>query len=478
MSTRSIKILATLGPGSSSLAQIQALIEAGANSFRLNMSHGSHDAIAQIYAHIRTVEQTLHQPIGVVGDLQGPKLRCGIFVEGIVTLREGDIFTFDRDTKQGDRHRVCLPHQEIFASLKPDASIFVNDGLVKLKVLECSTEHARCIVTVGGEISDRKGVHVPSVILPLSSLSSKDKKDLEFLCNLGVDWIALSFVQRPQDVLEAKALIKGRAKLVAKIEKQPALDSFADILQASDGIMIARGDLGVELPVQSLPPIQKRLIHQCREYGKPVIVATQMLESMIKAPVPTRAEVSDVANAIYEGADAIMLSAESAMGKYPTQAVSTMAAVAAEVEADENYRTLMLAGQRKGAGQYRSPITIAAREIAENGDVQGICCYTQSGLTALSLARERPCVPMLALTPDIRTARHLALVWGVNSRVAPIASRFRDAVVEAIEAARASHMVAHSDRIAITAGVPIKTPGSTNILRLAAMDGSDLHIFE
>ena len=477
-SHRSVKIVATLGPSSSTREQIKALANAGVNVFRLNMSHGTHDVIAEIHGHIRSIEDELGHPIAILGDLQGPKLRCGQFEEGSHILTAGDFFGFDLDADLGNIHRVELPHPEIFNALQKGSIILVNDGLIELEVLHCGLRHAECHINVGGIISNRKGVNVPGVVLPLSSLSDKDRMDLEFLCNIGVDWIALSFVQRSEDVFEAKELIAGRAKLISKIEKPAAIVAFDSILKESDGIMVARGDLGVELPVQKLPAIQKKIIRQCREAGKPVIVATQMLESMINSPVPTRAEVSDVATAIYEGADAIMLSAETAAGEHPVEAVSTMVAVAHEVEADVNYRSMLKAGQGTGMGVYRNPLTIAAREIAESGDIRAICCFTQSGSTALSAARERPCVPVLALTPDRLTARHLCLAWGLHSKVIEPISRFKGAVSAAIDAAHSMNFAEGADFIAVTAGIPIHQSGSTNILRLARMDGSDVDQLE
>ena len=319
--TRSVKIVATLGPASETYETIRALHEAGADVFRLNMSHGSHEEIAKKHEIIRKVEEDLDSPIGILADLQGPKLRVGVFANGSEELVEGAKFRLDLDKTEGDLNRVCLPHPEIFQALEPGASLLVNDGKIRLKVEDCSSEHANCIVTTGGTISNRKGVNVPDVMLPLAALSEKDRADLEFVCSLGVDWLALSFVQRAKDVFEARQLADGRAAVLSKIEKPQAVENFDEILDASDGIMVARGDLGVELPVAAVPPIQKRLIRKSRAAAKPVIVATQMLESMIESPMPTRAEVSDVATAIYEGTDAIMLSAESAAGQYPIEAV-------------------------------------------------------------------------------------------------------------------------------------------------------------
>jgi pyruvate kinase len=464
---RRVKIVATLGPASDSVEMIRALFLAGADVFRLNMSHGSQDEIARRHAHIREVEAELGRPIGILADLQGPKLRVGSFARGSETLEVGAPFRFDLDTAEGDGERVSLPHPEIFAALTEGSTLLVNDGKLRLRVLDVSPSHANCTVEVGGEISNRKGVNVPDVVLPLAALSAKDRSDLEFVCRLGVDWIALSFVQRARDVYEARELVNRRAAILAKIEKPAAVDAFDEILEASDGIMVARGDLGVELPVQALPPIQKRLVRACRGVGKPVIVATQMLESMISSPVPTRAEVSDVATAIYEGTDAVMLSAESAAGTYPIEAVTTMDKVAISVEGDEVYRQVIEAARTPSRKGVSDAITVAAREVAETTQVKAICCFSHTGTTALLAARERPKVPIIALTPFVATARRMALSWGLHCVVTESVDRFKMAVVLAARAARDEGFATEEDRIVVTAGVPFNTPGSTNILRVA-----------
>ncbi len=464
---RNVKIVATLGPASDTYEMIRALFETGADVFRLNMSHGTHDDIARRHALIRRVEEELGRPIGILADLQGPKLRCGAFAGGPYLLEEGATFRFDLDPADGDATRVCLPHPEIFQALEVGSTLLVNDGKIRLKVTERSPKHAITEVVVGGEISNRKGVNVPDVVLPLAALSPKDKKDLEFACNLGIDWLALSFVQRAGDVYEARELADGRAAILSKIEKPAAVNAFAEILDASDGIMVARGDLGVELPVYSVPPIQKRLTRACRAVGKPVIVATQMLESMITAPIPTRAEVSDVATAIYEGADAVMLSAESAAGDYPLQAVATMNNVAESVENDEIYRQVIEAQRTAARSGVSDAITVAAREVAETTKVKAICCFSHSGTTALLAARERPRVPIIAMTPLVGTARRLALSWGLHCVVVSEVDRFKMAVVSAARAARAHGFANEDDRIVVTAGIPFGVSGSTNILRVA-----------
>ena len=467
---RNVKIVATLGPASSDYATIRALFEAGADVFRLNMSHGTHDDIRARHTIIRKVEADLGRPIGILADLQGPKLRVGVFANGSEELIEGAKFRMDLAATPGDVARVQLPHPEIFAALEPGASLLVNDGKIRVVVDDCGTDYANCTVTVGGTISNRKGVNVPDVLLPVAALSDKDRVDLEFACELGVDWLALSFVQRPEDVIEARTLARGRAALMAKIEKPAAVKAYDAILQVSDGIMVARGDLGVELPVYTVPPIQKRLIRGARAAAKPVIVATQMLESMIEAPVPTRAEVSDVATAIYEGADAIMLSAESAAGKYPIEAVTTMNNVAIAVEKDPTYRQVIEASRQIRRESIADGIVAAAREIAEATNIKAICSFSQSGTTAALVSRERPKVPIIALTPLMSTARRLALTWGTHCVICEPQERLKGAVLAAVKAARADGFAGVEDMIVLTAGVPFNVKGTTNVLRVAPCD--------
>ena len=465
---RMIKIVATLGPSSSSYAMIRGLFEAGADVFRLNMSHGSHDEIAARHAIIRQVEADLGRPIAILADLQGPKLRVGTFTQPSVELEDGQSFRLDLDAAEGDATRVNLPHPEIFKALEPGAELLVNDGKIRLRVNDCGPDFANCTVTVGGTISNRKGVNVPEVVLPLAALSEKDRNDLEFVCRLGVDWLALSFVQRASDVTEARELIQGRAAIISKIEKPAAVKAFDEILAVSDGIMVARGDLGVELPVQNVPPIQKRLVLRTRAAAKPVIVATQMLESMIESPMPTRAEVSDVATAIYEGADAIMLSAESAAGLYPIEAVTTMNNVAIEVESDPTYIEIIDSSRKVSHHTIADGIVAAARELAEKTDIAAICCFTESGTTANLVARERPHVPIIAITPIQPVARRLALIWGVHCEtITGDVDRFKKAVINAVRVARKYGFATEKDQILVTAGIPFNQPGTTNILRVA-----------
>ena len=468
---RNVKIVATLGPASSTYEMIRALFEAGADVFRLNMSHGTHDDIRARHAIIRQVESDTGRPIAILADLQGPKLRVGTFAnpDG-EELVDGASFRMDLDKAPGDINRVNLPHPEIFAALEPGAALLVNDGKIRLQVDSCGPDFANCTVTVGGTISNRKGVNVPDVVLPLAALSDKDLKDLEFACDLGVDWLALSFVQRPEDVIQARELAKGRALILSKIEKTAAVKAYDAILEVSDGIMVARGDLGVELPVHSVPPIQKRLVRGARAAAKPVIVATQMLESMIESPMPTRAEVSDVATAIYEGADAIMLSAESAAGKFPIEAVATMNNVALSVESDPTYRQVIESSRTVARSTVADGIVAAAREIAEATDIKAIAVFSQSGTTVSLVARERPRVPIIALTPLMETARRMCLTWGAHCVITEEQERFKGAVISAVRAARQHGFATETDQIVLTAGVPFNVIGSTNILRVAPCD--------
>ncbi|MDZ4096287.1 MAG: pyruvate kinase [Paracoccaceae bacterium] len=467
---RNVKIVATLGPASNDYATIRALFEAGADVFRLNMSHGTHEDIRARHVIIRQIEADTGRPIAILADLQGPKLRVGTFADGSEELVPGAAFRMDLDAAPGTIARVNLPHPEIFAALEPGSALLVNDGKIRLKVETCGKDFANCTVVVGGTISNRKGVNVPDVVLPVAALSDKDRKDLEFACELGVDWLALSFVQRPEDVLEARVLAKGRAAILSKIEKPAAVKAYDAILAVSDGIMVARGDLGVECPVQAVPPIQKRLVRGARAAAKPVIVATQMLESMIESPMPTRAEVSDVATAIYEGADAVMLSAESAAGAYPIEAVTTMNNVAISVESDPTYREVIEASRRAKRATVADAIVSAAREIAETTDIKAICCFTQSGTTVSLVARERPRVPIIALTPLVGTARRLCLTWGAHCVMTEPQDRFKGAVISAARAARTYGFATETDQIVVTAGVPFNVPGTTNILRVAPCD--------
>jgi pyruvate kinase len=416
---------------------------------------------------IRTLEQEMGRPIGIVGDLQGPKVRIGTFVQGPVVLRQDQAFRLDLDPRPGDATRVCLPHPEIFAAASRDTDLLIDDGRLRLRVIKPGKDALETVVLAGGRISDNKGVNVPGVALPLKPLTPKDRVDLDFALSLGVDWIALSFVQRAQDVAEVRELIKGRAGLMTKVEKPTAIDEIVAIIGLSDGLMVARGDLGVEMPIEAVPGLQKRLVRAARAAGKPIVVATQMLESMIHAPTPTRAEVSDVATAVYDGADAVMLSAESAAGTYPMSAVRMMARIAEQTEHDPLYRVIMNAEKLKPEATAADAISNAAAQTAETLGAAAIVGYTDSGSTALRAARERPTVPIIGLTPKVETARKLALAWGVHCVPTRDPKDFDDMLVVALEAARKDGFARENDRLVIIAGVPFGAPGTTNVMRIA-----------
>ncbi len=461
------KIVATLGPATSDSATIEALFKAGADVFRLNFSHGVHEDHKKRYDQLRALEAKTGRPIAILADLQGPKLRVGTFKAGSAKLVAGAMFRFDMDATPGDEGRAPLRHPEIFAALSPGQHLLVDDGKLRLEALETSPTHALCKVLVGGTISDRKGVNVPGTVLPISALTEKDRRDLDFALELGVDWIALSFVQRPDDMAEAKKLVQGRAGVCAKLEKPSAIERLEEIVELADAVMVARGDLGVEMPPEDVPALQKRIVRTARKLGRPVIVATQMLESMIEAPTPTRAEASDVATAVYDGADAVMLSAETASGKHPVEAVSMMERIIGRVERDPLYRPIMDADHSAPEATASDAITAAAAQVARTIKAAAIVTFTTSGSTALRAARERPEAPILCLTQNVRTARRLVLCWGTHTHVSDEFASFTKMVEKACEVAKAEGFADPGDTIAITAGVPFGTPGATNILRIA-----------
>ncbi len=465
---RNVKILATLGPSSNSEAMVETLFLAGADVFRINMSHSSNDQLKAYHDIIRRVERRFGRPIGILVDLQGPKLRIGEFAREPVILEPEAQFVLDDDPTPGDASRVHLPHPEILAAVKPGDQLLLNDGRIRLAVTSVGDGRIVTRVVFGGELSSRKGVNLPDTILPLEAMTEKDKDNLDFACELGVDWIALSFVQRPDDVAAARKRVRGRAGILAKIEKPSALRSLREIIDLSDALMVARGDLGVELPLEAVPGWQKRITRAARRAGKPVVVATQMLESMIEFPAPTRAEVSDVATAVFEGADAIMLSAESAAGKWPEEAVLTMDRIAQNVESDPNYRGIIL-GQLETRPEPTTAdaISAAARSIASTLSVGCIVSYTSSGSTGLRIARERPEVPILALSPRVETARRLALVWGLHCVLTEDPRDLDDMVNRACCIALSEGYAEIGERVLITCGVPLGTSGVTNMLRLA-----------
>jgi pyruvate kinase len=464
---RATKIVATLGPASSSADKIAALFEAGVDVFRLNFSHGDQRDHRARMDTIRALEKTQGRPIGVMADLQGPKLRVGAFASGKVKLKPGSPFRLDLDKAAGDAKRASLPHPEVFAALAPGVELLLDDGNIRLKVETCGKDFAETVVVAGGDLSDRKGVNVPNAVLPLSALTSKDRTDLAFALDMGADWIALSFVQRPEDVAEARKLIAGKAGVLVKLEKPAAIGKLDEIIELSDAVMVARGDLGVEMPPEDVPPLQRRIVAACRVAGKPVVVATQMLESMMRAPVPTRAEASDVATAVYEGADAVMLSAETAAGDYPVEAVTMMDRILRRVQADPAYFPSLHATTLAAEHTPSDAISQAAGRVAHTIEAAAIISYTTSGATALRAARERPEVPVITLTSNLQTARKLAIVWGLHCVHTADVSNFTDMVQKATRMAYEEGFAEKGERVVITAGVPFGTPGATNVLRIA-----------
>ena len=464
---RSAKIVATLGPASAAHERIQALFDAGVDVFRLNFSHGTHDDHRRLFDHIRQVESDTGRPIGILADMQGPKLRLGNFAEGRVELAAGAHFRLDLDDRVGDQSRAPLPHPEIFQAIEPGTELLIDDGKVRLKVIESGPDFAETECLVGGTLSNHKGVNVPNVVLPISAVTEKDRADLSFALEQGADWIAFSFVQRPEDVAEGRKLIGNAAGLMVKLEKPAAIGRLQEIIDLSDALMVARGDLGVEMPPEDVPSVQKQIIRACRVAGKPVIVATQMLESMITAPTPTRAEASDVATAVYEGADAVMLSAETAAGKYPVEAAAMMDRIARRVHEDPLYFSELDAGRMAPEHTNRDAISAAACQVADTIGAAAIVSFTSSGATALRAARERPSAPILALTPNLATARRLALLWGAHCVHLADIKNFNDMVQKAVRTAHREGVAKAGERVVITAGVPFGTPGSTNVLRIA-----------
>tara|TARA_B100000029_G_scaffold26506_1_gene26164 strand:+ start:453 stop:1868 length:1416 start_codon:yes stop_codon:yes gene_type:complete len=467
---RSAKIIATLGPATSTPEMIRALFDAGADVFRLNFSHGEHDTHQAALDAIRAVEGDTGRPIGVIADLQGPKLRIGDLKGGKAELEKGASFILDTDEEPGDQTRAPFPHPELFQALQPRSQISVDDGRIQLLVESVTGTSAQTIVVTGGELTPNKGVNLPGALLPIAPMTSKDRADLDFALDQGVDWVALSFVQRPSDVEEARKLIGRRAALMAKIEKPSAINVLPQIIDFADGIMVARGDLGVELPLESVPGLQKQIVRSARTAGKPVVVATQMLESMIGAPTPTRAEVSDVVTAVYDGADAVMLSAETATGAYPVETVATMSRIAAQAERDPLYLRILNAEWAEPEATHVDALSAAARQVAETLGAAAVVTFTSTGATALRAARKRPGVPVLAMTYDLRTARQLALVWGVHSVHTEDARDFADMHERACRISREQGFAKPGDTLVVTYGVPFGTPGATNTLYIASVD--------
>ncbi len=464
---RNAKIIATIGPVSSSQAAISRLFVAGADVFRLNFSHGTHGDHEQVFNYIRKLENKFSRPVGIIADMQGPKLRVGRFEQGKVKLENGSPFRLDLSKSMGSVNRAPLHHPQIFAALKPGFELLLDDGNIRLGVVRCGADFAETEVINGGILSDNKGVNVPDAALDLSPLTRKDHRDLRFALGLGVDFIALSFVQRADDVARVQKIVDGRAAVMAKLEKPQAIDHLDEIVALSDAVMVARGDLGVEVPPEDVPILQKRIILACRQLGKPVVVATQMLDSMVNSPRPTRAEASDVATAIYDGADAVMLSAETAVGDYAEDSVAMMDRIIQRVERDPMCRKILDAEHQQPKATSADAITTAARQVAETISAAAIVTFSTSGSTTLRAARERPTVPILGLTPNILTARKLALAWGVHSATTPTLHNFREMVLKAKAVAKREGFAGVGDGLVITAGVPFGTPGTPNLLPVA-----------
>ncbi|MBA4042888.1 MAG: pyruvate kinase [Erythrobacter sp.] len=472
---RKVKILATIGPASRSPEMLERLLRAGADAFRVNMSHGAHaDHEAAINA-IRALEKQFAKPIAILADLQGPKLRVGTFKDGQAVIRHSGHFVLDREETPGDENRVYLPHPELFGIMERGQRLLINDGKIRLRVLEADASRILCSAEVGGVISDRKGVNVPDAEVPIPALTEKDRRDLAFATEHGADWIALSFVQRPEDIAEARKLIGSRdVAICAKIEKPQAIHRLDEIIELADGIMVARGDLGVELEPYEVPPLQKRIVNASRRAGKPVIVATQMLESMIESPSPTRAEVSDVANAVYDGADAVMLSAESAAGAWPEESVAMMHAIAAQVERDEGYKERIRFLETTPDATTSDALAHACMTIADTVPISAITVFTSSGSTARRVARERPGTPMLVLTPSIRTARRVALLWGAHAVATKDIGSFEEMIGKGRRMALRHGFGQAGSKLIVLAGVPFGTPGSTNLLHVVTVTGDEL----
>ena len=476
--SRKVKILATLGPASKDPRMIRKLMLAGADAFRINMSHGEQKEKARLVKTIRALEKEFHRPTTIVFDLQGPKLRVGHFKGGEALLEKGQRFVFDRQDKEGDRKRVELPHLELFEAVKAGNRVLIDDGKVRLKVLKVEATRIHTEVEVGGTVSDNKGVNVPDVLVPIPALTDKDRSDLQFALEQKADWIALSFVQRPEDVAEARSLIGERAALMAKIEKPAAIDRLDDIIALADAVMVARGDLGVELPPEAVPPLQNKIVACARQFGKPVIVATQMLESMVSSPTPTRAEVSDVATAIYDGADAVMLSAESAAGQYPCESVQMMDRIATSAERDPVYPARIHFTETKLEPTTADALAGSARQIASTVSATAMVCYTSSGSTARRIARERPPVPILAMSPSMTTARRMGLYWGVYAIHSRDVTSFEEMVEKGKRMALRHRIANGGERIVLMAGIPFGIAGSTNVIHVARLIGDELERHE
>ena len=464
---RHARIVATLGPASRSPEKVEELARIGVDVFRLNFSHGSQEDHAAALAAVRAAEAKIGRPLAALADLQGPKLRLGKFAAGKVAVSPGHRIRLDQNPEPGDEARISIPHPELFAAMSPGALLLIDDGKVRLKVLAVDKEGVDAEVVQGTALSDRKGVALPGAIIPLAALTPKDRQDLAFALRIGVDWVALSFVQRPADMAELRQLVQGRAAVMAKIEKPMALEQLDEILDLCDGVMIARGDLGVELEPEEVPPAQKTILRAARRRGVPVVVATQMLESMTASATPTRAEATDVANAVYEGADALMLSAETASGDYPMESAAMMARIIQRVEKDPRWPELMRAERDALDDEDVDALVAAAGAAADRASVACLVAFTATGGTARRLARERALQPVIALTPHQPVARRLCLVWGLEPRVGADPASLDDMTDEAVALASKLGLAKPGERVLILAGTPFGAPGAANLLRLA-----------
>ena len=464
---RRVKILATLGPASSAPDVIESYFLAGVDVFRINMSHSSFDMVRGLHSAVRAAEMKHGRPIGILADLQGPKFRVGKLGGDRVDLKTGQTYIFDSQEQEGDDQRVFLPHPQIFDGVEEGHSLLLDDGKIRMRVTEVAPSRIAAEVMVGGPLASRKGISMPDTILPINPLTDKDKADLDFVLKLGVDWVGLSFVQRGEDVALARRMIGQGAAIMSKIEKPSAIADLDQIIAQSDGLMVARGDLGVEMPVERVPGLQKQITRKARAAGKPVVIATQMLESMISSPVPTRAEVSDVATAVFDGADAIMLSAESAVGKFPIEAIGMMDRIAIEAEADPTYDVLVHATSTPPQETAADAIAAATHAVADTLKLSAIICFTATGSTALRVARERPGLPVIGLTPVVATARRLAVVWGMHCVLTSDPENLADMVKKACRIAFEEGFVRAGSGVIITAGVPLGSPGTTNMVRIA-----------
>ena len=470
--SRRVKLVATLGPASYAPEMIERLFDAGVDVFRINMSHSPFDLVKKVHAAVRAAEANFGRPIGILCDLQGPKFRIGEIGGGSTALEEGAGYRFDLTESVGGPDRVFLPHPQIFQSVEPGHTLLLDDGKIRMTVSERSEQCIDATVVVGGVLASRKGISLPDTVLPIGPLTEKDRRDLDFALRLGVDWVALSFVQRGEDVKLARQLVGQAASLMAKIEKPAAITDLDSVIAHADGLMVARGDLGVELPVEKVPGLQRQIVSKSRAAGRPVVVATQMLESMIGSPVPTRAEVSDVASAVFDGADAVMLSAESAVGKFPIEAIRMMDRIAVEVEADPSYGPLVHATRTPPQATAADAIAAAAHTVADTLNLAAIICYTATGSTALRVARERPGLPVIGLSPVVATGRKLAMVWGVHCVLTSDPENLAAMVRKACRIAFDEGFAKAGDGVLIVAGVPLGSPGTTNMVRIAHLDAA------